>query len=79
MEWNPVCEKDVAEASRRSGDQFYEFCTRELLSFLYSLSFFGPMVSYLIIYLKNTKHNEIQEKARRIQAGMCTEPKLTSN
>jgi hypothetical protein len=34
------------------------------------------MVSYLIIYLKNTKHNEIKEKARRIQAGMCTEPKL---
>jgi hypothetical protein len=29
--------------------------------------------------LKNTKHNEIQEKARRIQAGMWTEPKLTSN
>jgi hypothetical protein len=47
---------------------------------LLSLSFFGPMVSYLIIYLKNnTKHNEIQQKARRIQAGMCNEPKLTSN
>jgi hypothetical protein len=29
--------------------------------------------------LKNTKHNEIQEKALQIQAGMCTEPKLTSN
>jgi hypothetical protein len=29
--------------------------------------------------LKNTKHNEIQEKARRIQAGTCAEPKLTSN
>jgi hypothetical protein len=29
--------------------------------------------------LKNTKQNEIQEKAQRIQAGMCTEPKLTSN
>jgi hypothetical protein len=25
------------------------------------------------------KHNEIREKARQIQAGMCTEPKLTSN
>jgi hypothetical protein len=47
---------------------------------LLSLSFFGPTVSFLIIYLKNnTKHNEIQEKARRIQSGMCTEPKLTSN
>jgi hypothetical protein len=30
--------------------------------------------------MKITKSlNEIQEKARRIQAGMCTEPKLTSN
>jgi hypothetical protein len=29
--------------------------------------------------LKNSKHSAIQEKARRIQAGMCTEPKLTSN
>jgi hypothetical protein len=29
--------------------------------------------------LKNTKHNEMQEKARQNQAGMCTEPKLTSN
>jgi hypothetical protein len=29
--------------------------------------------------LKNTKHNEMQENARRIQAGMCTAPKLTSN
>jgi len=28
------------------------------------LSFFGPMVSYLIIYKKNTKHTEIQEKAQ---------------
>jgi hypothetical protein len=53
---------------------------RKLHLSLLSLSFFGPMVSYLIIYYKNnTKHNEIQEKARRIQAGMCTEPKLTSN
>jgi hypothetical protein len=53
---------------------------RKLHLILLSLSFFGPMVPYLIIYLKkNTKHNEIQQKARRIQEGMCTEPKLTSN
>jgi hypothetical protein len=43
-------------------------------------NFFAPMVSYLIIYIKETtKHNEIQEKARRIRAGMCTERKLHSN
>jgi hypothetical protein len=29
--------------------------------------------------LKNTKHNEIQEKAWRIRAGMCTEQKLHNN
>jgi hypothetical protein len=53
---------------------------RKLYLTLLSLSFFGTTVSYLIIYFKNnTKHNEIREKARRIQAGMCTEPKLTSN
>jgi hypothetical protein len=53
---------------------------RKLHLTLLLLSFFGPTVSFLIIYLKkHTKHNEIQEKARRIQAGMCTEPKLTSN
>jgi hypothetical protein len=43
------------------------------------LSFFGPMVSYLIIYKNTTKHNEIQEKAWQIRAGMCTEWKLHSN
>jgi hypothetical protein len=42
-------------------------------------NFFGPMVSYLIIYKKTTKHNEIQEEARRIWAGMCNERKLQSN
>jgi hypothetical protein len=53
---------------------------RKLHLTLLSLSIFGLMVSYLIIYLKNnTEHNEIREKARRIQAGICTEQKLTSN
>jgi hypothetical protein len=53
---------------------------RKLHITLLSLSFFDRMVSYLIIYLKKQhKHNEIQEKARRIQAGMCTDPKITSN
>jgi hypothetical protein len=42
-------------------------------------NFSGPTVSYLIIYEKTTKHFEIQEKARRILAGMCTERKLHSN
>jgi hypothetical protein len=38
---------------------------RKLHLTLLSLSFFGPMVSHLIIYLKNnTKHNEIREKAQ---------------
>jgi hypothetical protein len=43
------------------------------------LSFFGPMMSYLIIYKKITKLNEVQEKAQRIWAGLCTEWKLHSN
>jgi hypothetical protein len=31
------------------------------------------------MYKKATKHNEIQEKAWRIQAGMFTEQKLHNN
>jgi hypothetical protein len=42
-------------------------------------NFFGPVVFYLIIYKKPTKHNEIQEKARRVRAEMCTERKLHSS
>ena len=38
-----------------------------LFALLLSLSFFGPVVSYLIIYKKNTKHTEIQEKAQWIR------------
>jgi hypothetical protein len=34
--------------------------------------------NYLIIYKKGTKHNEIQEKAWRIQAGMFTEQSYTT-
>jgi hypothetical protein len=32
-----------------------------------------------LTYKKTTKHNEIQEKAQRVQTGMCTEQKLHSN
>jgi hypothetical protein len=46
---------------------------------LVTRNYFCPMVSYLIIYKQTTKHNQIQEKARRIRAGMCTERKLHSN
>jgi L-asparagine transporter-like permease len=46
--------------------------TTFLFSFLLSLSFFGPMVAYLIIiYKKTTKHKENQEKAQQIQARGC--------
>jgi hypothetical protein len=36
-------------------------------------------VRQLKLHKKTTKHNEIQETAQRIQAGMCTEWKLRSN
>jgi hypothetical protein len=38
-----------------------------------------PKLFYIIYLKKTTKHNEIQEKAQWIRAGMCTERKLHSN
>jgi hypothetical protein len=56
------------------------FVTRNVFKPKLSSSFFGPTVSYLIIYIKKTtKHSEIQEKACPIRAGVCTERKLHSN